>query len=71
MTPKSEQPSYELGNTLISICQMRKCIAGCQTSDIAFPQDTLSLKEKGTILIILVCPLTDLGCAAFVSTSAT
>lgn len=59
MTPKSEQPSYELGKNLISICQMRKCIAGGQTSDIVFPQDTLSLKEKGTLLINLVCPLTD------------
>lgn len=28
---------------------------GGQTSDIVFPQDTLSLKEKGTLLIDLVC----------------
>lgn len=59
MTPKSEEPSYELGKAQFSVCQMWKCIAACQTSDIAFPPDTLSLREKGTMLIDLVCPLID------------
>jgi len=46
MTPRYEQPLYELGKTPISICQTRNCIAGRENKDSVKLQTLLFHKTQ-------------------------